>query len=86
MDTVSVNEAMHAIGYSASPDNEEVSAGLDRRSRRAWTAFPLTTIRLSAMIQYGLSRSDVPHLVQVLTIDVPRAFNTRAHQRANTMR
>ena len=85
MDTVSVNEAMHAIGYSASPDNEAYLRTLIEEAKGVHCVYhdydPFVGSDPARVI-----KSEIPHLVQVLTIDVPHAFNTRAHARGNTIR
>ena len=85
MDTVSVNEAMHAIGYSASPDNEKSLRNLIEEAKGVG-CLPGDYDPFVGDDPARVLKGAVSYLVQVLTIDVPHAFNTRAHQRANTMR
>ena len=85
MDTVSVNEAMHAIGYSASPDNEKSLRVLIDEAKGV-DCLPADYYPFVGSDPARVLKAEVLHLVQVLTIDVPHAFNTRAHERGNTIR
>ena len=76
-ETVSINAAMAAIGYSASPDNE---AALKRYIAEA-IQFKVLPTDYNPFYGGLVLKSEVERLVQAIRIDTPKAVNAAAKEK-----